>query len=404
MRYMASQLQSSLRIIGLSSSVANAKDLAEWIGAKQSATFNFHPAARPVPLEIRVQGFDHTDFNTRTLAMVKPAYAAINALSPTKPVFVWVPNKKFARSVAMDFLNFAAGEDRRTRFLRGISAEQLRAKLSKLQNPPLLEVLCGGIGFLHENMPVEERKLVESLYQAGHISVLVVEYALCWGFPLHAHLSMVLGCQQYDSAQHRYVDIPLNDVTCMIGLACRPLQDEKALACIFCTSSKKQFYKRFLYQPAPVESHLDAQLSDCLLSEIITKRVETVQDAVDYLTWSFLYRRLTQNPNYYNLAGTSHRHFSDHLSELVENALEDLSQAKMIAVDNDTDLSPLNAGLVCVYYNIKYTTVEIFARSLQKKTKLKVSNTAQQQPQIHLLLSLFSRDFLHCDESIVSFG
>lgn len=46
-----------IRIIGLSSSLSNAKDVAQWLGCSTHATFNFHPNVRPVPLEMHIQVF-----------------------------------------------------------------------------------------------------------------------------------------------------------------------------------------------------------------------------------------------------------------------------------------------------------------------------------------------------------
>jgi pre-mRNA-splicing helicase BRR2 len=103
----------------------------------------------------------------------------------------------------------------------------------------------------------------------------------------------------------------------------------------------------------------------------VTKTIENKQDAVDYLTWTFMYRRLTQNPNYYNLQGTSHRHLSDHLSELVETTLADLEAARCISIEDDMEVNPLNLGMIASYYYIQYTTIELFASSLQAGTKLK---------------------------------
>ena len=157
----------------------------------------------------------------------------------------------------------------------------------------------------------------------------------------------------------------------MMGRASRPGIDDAGVCLLLCHAPRKEYYKKFLFEPFPVESHLDHFLHDPMVAEIVTRTIETKQDAVDYITWSFYYRRLTQNPNYYNLTGVSHRHLSDALSELVETTLGDLEASKCISVEDEMDCAPLNLGMISAYYYITYTTIELFAASLTAKTKLK---------------------------------
>ena len=133
----------------------------------------------------------------------------------------------------------------------------------------------------------------------------------------------------------------------------------------------KPFYKHVLYENLPIESHLDQALHDSFNSEIVSRVITSKQDAVDYLTWTFLYRRLPLNPHYYNLASTSHRHISDHLSELVEKTLETLSEARCIQIVDEMYVEPLNLGMISAYYNIHYGTIEMMSASLQATTRLR---------------------------------
>lgn len=47
MRFMAAQLQESIRVVGLSTALANSNDLADWLGVSERGLFNFHPSVRP---------------------------------------------------------------------------------------------------------------------------------------------------------------------------------------------------------------------------------------------------------------------------------------------------------------------------------------------------------------------
>ncbi len=75
------------------------------------------------------------------------------------------------------------------------------------------------------------------------------------------------GTEYYDGKQKRYVDYPITDVLQMIGRAGRPQFDEKGIAVVLVHDLKKHFYKRFLYEPFPVESR---SLSPSLLLSFST--------------------------------------------------------------------------------------------------------------------------------------
>ncbi|XP_068216026.1 U5 small nuclear ribonucleoprotein 200 kDa helicase [Palaemon carinicauda] len=369
-RYIASKISRHIRILALSSSLANARDVAQWLGCSSNYTFNFHPNVRPLPLELHIQGFNNPHNASRIYAMAKPAYTAILKHSPRKPVMVFVPSRKQSMITASDLLTFAAADKEPQRFLQ-VNPEEMAEFLPQISDEMLRELVSQGVGYLHEGLSIRDRRMVERLFEAEAIQVVVVSRALCWAITAPAHLVIITDTQSYNGRLHNYEDYPITDTLQMVGRANRPNEDDEAKCVLMCHSSKKDYFKKFLYEPLPIESHLDHALHDHFNAEIVTRTIENKQEAVDYVTWSFLYRRMTQNPNYYGLQGVSHRHLSDHLSELVENTLHDLEESRCITIEDDMDTAPLNLGIIASYYYINYTTIELFNKSLNSKTKIR---------------------------------
>ncbi|XP_045467898.1 putative U5 small nuclear ribonucleoprotein 200 kDa helicase [Harmonia axyridis] len=370
MRYISSQIDKPIRMIALSASLTDYRDVAEWLGCNTNATFNFLPSVRPVPLELHVKGFNITHNASRLISMAKPVYNAISRYSPHKPIIIYVPTRKQARITAIDLLTSASAEGQPNRFFHA-DEEDIKPFLDRMSDKTLRETLSQGVAYMHEGLSASDLRLVEQLFDSGAVQVAVITRDLCWTVNIFAHLVIIMDVQYYDGKTHTYEDYPITDVLQMVGRANRPLEDDDAKCVLMCQNSKKEFFKKFLCDPLPVESHLDHRLPDHFNAEIVTKTIENKQDAVDYLTWTFLYRRLTQNPNYYNLQGVTHRHLSDHLSELVENTLNDLEQSKCVSIEDEMDCIPMNLGMIAAYYYINYTTIELFSLSLNSKTKIR---------------------------------
>jgi pre-mRNA-splicing helicase BRR2 len=297
-------------------------------------------------------------------------YNAVVGHAASAPTVVFVPSRKQCQLTAIDLMTYASASGSPGRFCTA-SEERMAPVLESIKDPALKQTLGHGVGFVHPGLAKSDRERVEALYRDGVILVVVVPASYCWSLELTALLVVIMGTETYDGREHRYVDYPVTDMLQMIGKAGRPLTDASGKCVVLCHTPKKEYLKRLLHEPLPVESHLDHFLHDHINAEIVTKTVENKQYAVDYLTWTFYYRRLAQNPNYYNLTGMTHRHLSDHLSELVEAVVSDLEESRCIAVKDDFELTALNLGMIAGYYYIQYTTIELFASSVTAKTKVR---------------------------------
>lgn len=371
MHAMALQLESGMRIVGLSVSLSNARDIGEWIGATKHTIFNFSPHIRAVPLELHIQSFTIPHFPSLMLAMAKPVYQSVIQLSGDKPAMIFVPNRKQVRATSQDLLAACVADDDEDRFLNA-PLDELAPVLNKISERALAESLSHGIGYFHEALSSFDKKAVEHLFKVGAIQVMLVSRDSCWEVESTAHLVIVMGTQFFEGREHRYIDYPISEILQMFGKAGRTGEDKVAKGVLMVPAVKREYYKKFLNEALPIESHLQVFLHDAFVAEISAKTIESTQDAVDWSTYTYFYRRLLANPSYYGLTDTSHEGLSAHLSELIETTLKDLVDAKIIELDEEDDsITPLNAATIAAWWNISFITMQTFLLSLTGRTKLK---------------------------------
>ncbi|KAL6248740.1 Pre-mRNA-splicing helicase BRR2 [Rhinocladiella similis] len=371
MQYIHIQLENTMRIIGLSVPLSNARDVGEWIGANKHTIYNFSPMARPVGLELHIQSFNIPHFPSLMMAMARPAYQAVLQLSPDKPAIIFVPGRKQVRATAVDILSACIMDDDDQRFLH-TNVDELAPFLERINERSLAESLSHGIGYYHEALSTSDKRIVSHLFKIGAIQVMLASRDVCWEIPFTAHLVIIMGTQHFQGREHRYVDYQISEILQMFGRSSRPGQDRLGKGVLMVPQVRREYYKKFLNEALPIESHLALSLHDAFVTEISTKTITSTQDAVDWTTYTYFYRRLLANPSFYGLNDTSHEGLSTFLSELVETTLKELSEAKIIDLDDEDDsVSPLNPAMIAAYYNISFITMQTFLLSLTARTKLK---------------------------------
>jgi activating signal cointegrator complex subunit 3 len=359
------------RIVGLSTALSNADDLASWLGCSSSKTvFNFRPSVRPVPIEVHIAGFPGKHYCPRMQTMNKPTYAAIERYSPFKPTLVFVSSRRQTRLTAFELINYCTQDDNPYRFLK-ISQDNMLNISETVKDKSLRRTLSFGIGIHHGGLSLGDRKIAEELFLNGSIQILVCTATLAWGVNLPAHLVVLKGTEFFDGKTMRYEDYAITDVLQMMGRAGRPQFDDKGVACVLVHEPKKNFYRKFLYEPFPVESQLlkmDKILYDQLNAEIAGGSVQNKSDAINFLTWTFMWRRLVQNPSFYGLEDTTDDGVANFLLGLVEKSFNSLHQSKCVVVDGE-NIASTKLGEITSNYYISYQTGYLFHTRVSSFTK-----------------------------------
>ena len=372
-----------IRFIGLAYPIANGHDIAEWIGATPATMFNFNPNVRFTPLEIYIQNFDNPNYSSRMTAMLRPAMQAVRRRAAGKPTIIFCPTKRHVFQMVTELVQHYDRADPAFSFLK-VDAAALAKPLEVVKTRALRESAQAGVVFLHEGQDEQEREVVRALFKSGATQVLVASHEQCWSMGVQANTVIIQGTE-YPSG-HYHVDYPVTTLLKMVGRATRVGIDKVAKCSILCYAPKKAYYVKFLEGALPVESHLHEALADTLNAEVAAGWITSMQGAFDYTTWCFFYRRLTQNPNAYNLTATSTAKLSVYLSNLVQQHVNFLVEADCVKLEEqgadgaevgadeetgETRIVPLNLGFIASHYYIHCTTVELFKKSLTERTKMK---------------------------------
>ncbi|KAK8810576.1 hypothetical protein WA158_007151 [Blastocystis sp. Blastoise] len=368
MKHMAKITGKEIRIIGLSTALANANDLGNWLGIESCSLYNFSHSVRPVQLQIHISGYPGKYYCPRMNTMNKPTYTAIKEYSHGKPVIVFVSSRRQTRLTSMALINFAAA-DNPFQFLN-MDASDMDIICKEIKDDSLRQCLQFGIGLHHAGLNSSDRLIVERLFAQEKILVLCSTSTLAWGVNLPAYMVVIKGTEFFDKKTCRYIDYPITDVLQMLGRAGRPQFDKEGVGCVLVHDVKKNYYKKFLYEPFPVESSLHKQLTDHINAEITAGTLISYDNIIDYISWTFLFRRLISNPSYYGVEpGENNRDYSNilkYLNLLIDTTLDELEDSKCIERDekDKTILKPLPLGKICSFYYLHYKSMKIFSDGL----------------------------------------
>lgn len=365
--------QSMVRIVGLSATLPNYLDVAEFLRVNpMSGLFFFDDSFRPVPLEqqfIGVRGKAGSRQAMKDLDDISYD-KLIEMLSLGHQIMVFVHSRKDTIKTARTYISMA--QKMADEYIFDCSDnptyERHSREMAKWKNRDMKELFQHGFGIHHAGMTRSERNLTEKLFLEGTIKVLCCTATLAWGVNLPAAVVMIKGTQVYDAKRGGFVDLSITDVIQIFGRAGRPQFEQVGTGILCTTSDRLSHYLSAITQQHPIESKLNTKLEDNLNAEIALGTVTSVDEGVQWLGYTYLFVRMRKNPFAYGIGWEEVAEdplLGERRRKLIIDAARKLHLLQMIIYDDVTGtfLSKDNGRIASDYYLLN-SSIEVFNRLL----------------------------------------
>ena len=328
-----------IRIVGITSSINDPTDLANWLGVDSTSRYSFYPRDRSSPLVVSIKTFSIPHSATLLKSMVKPAYDIVKSSLANGGTIIFVPSRSACKSVAADLVTQSGTEMDLSGFLSA-PREQVEPYLQGLRDQALYEPILHGIGYLNPNGTPSDLSLVLQLFPSGVLRVLIAPRESCWTLPLRAPTVVLLGTQYTvgsGNGDRQIVNYSSSELVKMQSLAVISAQHTAGEGRMFvmCEAEQSTIISRVLNDGLPLESSLPSLLVRESHPETISafgrmfktrqpppppqnnRRVPDLRkrDIMDFMGWTYFSWRVKSNPTYYDF----HRgQENDELSRLVD--------------------------------------------------------------------------------------
>jgi len=346
------------RIVALSATMPNVRDVADWLDAPPAATFSFGPEYRPVDLETGVKTYSHGEnpFADKYRRLYRALDLAEPHLREDGQALVFVSSRQDTVHAARKARDVLAERDVPVAARGDYAFHEATAELA---DDELRQSALDGVGFHHAGLEKADRDRVERWFREGKLAVLFSTSTLAWGVNLPARCVVIRDTKYHDPLEGE-TDVSPIDVLQMLGRAGRPGYDDVGYGWVVCAHDEADKYRRLLRDGTAIESRLAEDLPEYLNAEIATGTVRDVEAALSWLETTFYYVRAQSEPERYG--------FGD-LRERVSDALEGLVDDGFAATGEDLSVEPTALGRLASDYYLRLATARRF-RALADRGEL----------------------------------